>query len=560
MFYLRITLIIIIILIAIIAAAILISANSRKKQFKFLLDSFGKIKDNNFTYEEYESISHYFKNTVKPDELCIDDITWHDLDMDKIFLMLNNTNSAVGRDFLYKILRVPATNAKELCERERLIRYFDENDTTRTTIMQSFCDIGFTRKHSVSDHVDLLLNLKPDSNIGHYLCIISIIGAALFTAFIDAVIGIFFIIVTIAYSILSYYKIKGRIDSFFVCIRQIVAMINCARTITRLNIKELDEYNKRLAKLISAFTKITNNSWLLVSSKNISGNLSDILMEYLRMLTHIDLIKFNNMLKNLDNNKEEIYSLMETLGLLEAMISIANFRRVIPYYSLPEFANDTSLEIKDVYHLLIDEPVANSINTSKPVLLTGSNASGKSTFLKSVAINTILAQSINTCLCSYYRAPFYNVMSSMALSDNLDNGESYYIVEIKSLKRIVDASNNSRLPVLCFIDEVLRGTNTVERISASTEILKTLSENGVMCFAATHDIELTDLLTDYYVNYHFTEEIKDGNIYFSYILHDGKATSRNAIRLLEIIGYDKDIIYRAQSRAEHFVTTGKWRF
>ena len=150
-------------------------------------------------------------------------------------------------------------------------------------------------------------------------------------------------------------------------------------------------------------------------------------------------------------------------------------------------------------------------------------------------------------------------MSSMALSDDLDSGESYYIVEIKSLKRIVDAAATGNVRVLCFIDEVLRGTNTVERIAASTEILKNLAENNVMCFAATHDIELTDLLSAHYDNYHFSEEVTDGNVIFSYIIQKGKATSRNAIKLLEIIGYDKNIINKAEQRAERFIETGVWR-
>lgn len=117
----------------------------------------------------------------------------------------------------------------------------------------------------------------------------------------------------------------------------------------------------------------------------------------------------------------------------------------------------------------------------------------------------------------------------------------------------------SNVRVLCFIDEVLRGTNTVERIAASTEILKNLAENNVMCFAATHDIELTDLLSAHYDNYHFSEEVTDGNVIFSYIIQKGKATSRNAIKLLEIIGYDKNIINKAEQRAERFIETGVWR-
>ena len=128
------------------------------------------------------------------------------------------------------------------------------------------------------------------------------------------------------------------------------------------------------------------------------------------------------------------------------------------------------------------------------MLLTGSNASGKSTFLKTVALGAIMAQTINTCPADHYEACFFHICSSMALRDDLDSGESYYIVEIKSLKRILDQAG--QYPLLCFVDEVLRGTNTVERIAASTQILKSLGRKNLICFAATHDSELKELLKD----------------------------------------------------------------
>ncbi|MDE5952169.1 MAG: hypothetical protein K2H12_11375, partial [Acetatifactor sp.] len=146
------------------------------------------------------------------------------------------------------------------------------------------------------------------------------------------------------------------------------------------------------------------------------------------------------------------------------------------------------------------------------------------------------------------------------LKDDISSGESYYIVEIKSLKRILDAMReDSDRPVLCFVDEVLRGTNTVERIAAATQILLSLTGENILCFAATHDIELTELLSSQYDNYHFEEEIRDGDILFNYTLRMGKANSRNAIRLLEIMGYDPSIIQSAQRQAENFLEQGIWK-
>ena len=189
--------------------------------------------------------------------------------------------------------------------------------------------------------------------------------------------------------------------------------------------------------------------------------------------------------------------------------------------------------------------------------MTGSNASGKSTFLKNVAVNAILAQTLGTCTCSRYRAPFMKIMTSMALRDDIGGGESYFIVEIKSLKRILDEAQKGA-PLLCIIDEVLRGTNTIERIAASSRILKELDKPWVLPFAATHDIELSYILDGIYHNYHFEEEIRDNEVIFNYLLQKGRATTRNAIRLLDMLGYDPSIVEDARKAAAHFEADGVW--
>lgn len=132
------------------------------------------------------------------------------------------------------------------------------------------------------------------------------------------------------------------------------------------------------------------------------------------------------------------------------------------------------------------------------------------------------------------------------------------MVEIKAIKRILDLCKEEGAPVLCFVDEVLRGTNTVERIAASSQILLSLSGNNCMCFAATHDIELTHLLEEIYRNYHFTEEIQKDDISFTYKIIEGRAASRNAIRLLGIMGYDSSIIQKAEKMAADFSAAGVW--
>lgn len=156
-----------------------------------------------------------------------------------------------------------------------------------------------------------------------------------------------------------------------------------------------------------------------------------------------------------------------------------------------------------------------------------------------------------------YRGDFFKVYSSMALKDDLLSKESYYMVESKSLKRIMDAKSEKE-NIICFIDEILRGTNTIERIAASSRILKFLAKDGYKVIAATHDLELTDILKNYYLNYHFSESILEDEIVFDYKINKGRTKTRNAIKILQILGYDENVIKEANESANDFMESNKW--
>ena len=219
----------------------------------------------------------------------------------------------------------------------------------------------------------------------------------------------------------------------------------------------------------------------------------------------------------------------------------------------------TVFHVKDLFHPLLTDPVSNSVDADRPVLLTGSNASGKSTFLKAAALCALLSQAVGISPAGQYEGAYYRIYTSMALRDSLQDGESYFIVEIKSLRRILEAADPNDNPVMCCIDEVLRGTNTVERIAASAEILRCFAQTGTLCFAATHDLELTGILSDVYDNYHFSEQIVDGDVRFSYRLLPGPSNSCNAIALLSSLGYDRTIVEKAQERADGYLQKGNWQ-
>jgi DNA mismatch repair ATPase MutS len=296
-------------------------------------------------------------------------------------------------------------------------------------------------------------------------------------------------------------------------------------------------------------------SFITMSMGESSSNPLDVLMDYVRMTLHIDLMKFNQMLNEIQGKKEIVDSLVTTMGFIESMIVIANYRKALSIYTVPIFGEH--IEFQDVYHPLIENAISNNIEIANSILLTGSNASGKSTFLKMLCVNCILAQTIHTCTSKKANVRLQYIYSSMKLEDSIEKGESYYMAEIRGIKRMLDVSENNK-KVICFVDEVLRGTNTVERIAASMQILKALASYEAICIAATHDVELTTLLKNTYENYHFTEEIQKEDIFFSYKIQKGPAMTRNAILLLENMGYPKELVEVAKKTASNFMATGNW--
>ena len=138
----------------------------------------------------------------------------------------------------------------------------------------------------------------------------------------------------------------------------------------------------------------------------------------------------------------------------------------------------------------------------------------------------------------------------MVVRDDLAAGDSYFIVEIKSLRRILEMVE--KYPCTCYIDEILRGTNTVERIAASASVLFYLYNQDVLCIAASHDIELTNLLAKQYDNYHFREHVTDKGIVFNYKINEGPSTTRNAIKLLSFMDFPEEVVTQAEGLAEEY--------
>ncbi len=530
---------------------------AEKRFMNSLYEDCGRLAQKEYAPERFARIGSYFLRHSSP--LQLDDITWNDLGMDELFMRMNYTLSASGEEYLYYTLRTLRQEEEDLLHLEEVVRYFDSHPDERVKVQLQMNKLGYTGKFSLYDYLDNLDYLGERSNRK------SLIQNILFLPLIALLwvnfsIGIMGLVMLMVYNITTYFKEKGEIDPYITSFAYIMRLLDVCDELEKIKLPVCGKEQERLRMHRKEMQAMRRNSfWVMDPGRGqASGNILEAILDYVRMVFHVDLLKFNNMLKHLRNHIENVDALIGTVGYLETAIAIGIFRNSLTEgYCLPEFADKNGLCMENGYHPLIVRPVKNGIHAEQGVLLTGSNASGKSTFLKTVAINAVFAQTIHTCMADRFRSALYQVYSSMALRDDLGAGESYYIVEIKALKRILDAAKEGGR-VLCFVDEVLRGTNTVERIAASTQILKSLRGENILCFAATHDIELTELLQKEYDNYHFSEEVRDGDVVFDYKLQSGKATTRNAIRLLELLGYDRKIIEKAYEQAEHFTDSGSW--
>ncbi|MCR5511190.1 MAG: DNA mismatch repair protein MutS, partial [Lachnospiraceae bacterium] len=233
-------------------------------------------------------------------------------------------------------------------------------------------------------------------------------------------------------------------------------------------------------------------------------------------------------------------------GGVDADIAVASYRNSIAKsgqnWCSPEYVNSGISAVK-IAHPLISDPVTNDFTLSDRAVLTGANASGKSTFMKSVAINCILAQTINTCVADRFEMQPLIVITCMALRDDILTGESYYYREAKCIKRMLDLIVNEDR-VLVVIDEILKGTNTAERIAASKAIMDYIAATECLTLIATHDRELTE--NSAYKNYHFRNIIKDEDIVFDYLIHEGRNEQSNAIDLLTHLGYPDEVVEGAR--------------
>ncbi len=480
----------------------------------------------------------------------IDDITWNDLEMDDIFFRINHTSSFIGEQVLYHRLHSIDKNNR-WDEFEKTADFFTLNQMQRWQAEKKLRNIG--KKQTAYYMTKLMEYFEPFGTLQmiffrilQLTLVLSLIGFA-FTR-IQMLMILF--ITTACTNMAIYMFKKQKAEAMVECLEEICFLLDTCDSFKK-GIIPGDWIRQDVLEDMGKLRGLRFFAGRFVSKKIVANSgFEAMASDYLLGVTLWDLTSYNKIVKLIRENEDAIMRMFEFVGEIDMAISIASFRKSLDMWCIPEF-NDSAnvIGIQGLVHPLISNPVPNSVLIDRNSFLMGANASGKSTFIKAVAINIILAQTIHTCSAEKFAIPWMRVMTSMAVRDDIQTGESYYVREVKYLKRMLDEADDD-MPVFCAVDEILKGTNKNERLAASEAVLRYLSGKNSIIMVATHDHELIDRLGNDFDCYHFRCILSDDGIEFEYRIRKGSGGETNAVALLNYYDFPRSVVNFANKRLE----------
>ena len=531
-----------IIIILILLVIHYINKRRTKRKIEQIRSAWSKPKTGSFHFDSIKKYADTVKENIfhRLTDQTIEDIDFHDL-----FAFIDRTTSKVGQQFLFKKVIEPTSNVEDLSE--GLIKLFAKDKDLREKVQLELLKLSHGDAYYISSLLRGKLLQKPKWFNLLILDIVIVVSLLILSFKFQVLIII--LIMPITLNMILHYWNKSIAFQFIRSFPQLNILINVSKVL----IKNGDLfYNKSVDASISdlkPFQRKTslikfNNGGGVQDELSLLGN---YLLELIKAILLIEVFTLYKVTKELESKQFSIIALFNYVGNIDSSISIASLRAGEKKTCQPILVPATKEVVaKKMYHPLIENCVGNDLSLSgKSILITGSNMSGKSTFLRTLIINSILAQTIYTCFADEYISPILKQFSSIRIDDNLFQGKSYYFQEVNimaSLLGQVDFSHQN----LFVLDEVFKGTNTVERIAAAKAILSYLNRKDNIVVVSTHDIELADMLDHEYDLYHFTETVESSELHFDHSIKAGQLRTRNAIKILELSNYPADIIREAR--------------
>ena len=464
-----------------------------------------------------------------------------------LFQSLNRTATFIGKKTLANQLLI--LNANEtIIDNQKAI----DELKLKLEWRQEFLALA-TVSHDTKNSYESLMywNSNKNNSLPKVILALSIILPTLFFGFLTAY---FITSKTILLTYLTYIFI-GNLIVLGRVLKRIQSEIAKADNIDKI----INQYSLLVQKIeteVFESKKLKNlQQQLLFKNAQASNHLKQLSELFSRMDTINNLVTavvFNGtflfnihvlkaLLKWKKEYSSELEKWVEVIGEFESLNSLANFAYNNPDYVFPKINSEFKIGFKDLSHPLLNPETRVGNDThfypQSFMILTGSNMSGKSTFLRSLGINMVLG-GIGSVVCSseadMHPLP---VLVSMRLSDSLADSESYFFAEIKRLKQIMDALEEK--PAFVLLDEILRGTNSDDKRNGTIEVVKKIIDKNAIGAIATHDIEVCLTTNEYpevLTNQCFEVEIKDNDLHFDYKLRKGICKNKSATFLMQKMG------------------------
>jgi hypothetical protein len=484
---------------------------------------------------------------------CLNERTWADLDMDLVFARLDRTASQVGAQVLYDRLRrpdEPSPGLDELCEALR------RNPATRERVVTALMPM---RPRHASYLCSLLWGSTPEQH--RFAWAFVILGGLPVALVLLALLWPRMLILALAAVLVNLtlrLALRPVIDPHVPALRSLPAFIAVARRLAREADPVLCDVTRRIRPHLPALRFLQRGARWIISEPAadaiVMGPLAEAgatIQEYANLVLLRDVNAFHFAARRISANRQALREVFDAIGTLDVALALASSRAGAgERWTRPVVTAGRQLHARDLVHPVLLTPVPNDVvMDGRSWLVTGSNMSGKSTLLRTLGVNAVLARTLGTVLGTHWEGPAYTVRTCIGRGDSIESGKSYYLAEAEAIRDLLGASVDNQ-PHLFILDELYRGTNTVERIAAGRAVLEYLDHPPHLVLVATHDIELTHWLGERYVQFHFREQVVDGELTFDYRLKPGVSSTRNAIAWLEALGYPDEVVRVAEDTVE----------
>ena len=473
----------------------------------------------------------------------VDDKTWADLEFPEIFARMDTTVTPVGSQVLFAQLRRYVDDPDVLAR-----RYAGYAELTQGTPLRESIQLRLARlkDDSNADIAELLFDDRPDRP-NHDTLIKAWSFGSLALLVLVAALGwpawVWLAVIPINAAVIlrgMWWRVReSEMLKHAVALLDVADRLAAARsahnTLPQFALLRDEASSRKAVRRILFWYALMNLPFF------------SAVFSILNFAFLIELVIHARTIERFFAKRSKLHATFKLTGEIDAAIAIASCLQQYHRHCLPRLVDERTLAITDGCHPLLPGGVTNSVRlTQQSALVTGSNMAGKTTFIKMLACNAILGQTAGFCLGAAATIPQATVMASIHGLHSVASGKSHYFIEIETIDAFIRESTPGRSRILV-IDEPFSGTNTVERIAVARAVLEALESRAIV-LVTTHDVELQAMLGDRYALYHFQEN-PDSEGYFDYRLRRGPATERNAIRLLDRLGFPQEITAKALAYA-----------